>query len=87
MTSNIYIIITIFIYSYICLLQIDFKNGHCTFQNISVSYDHLTLSLERYQGIIFLVSHRNLLCIFYMTAMQNIFCVAVFLHRSVHNFI
>ena len=39
------------------------------------------------QGIIFLVSHRNLLCIFYMTAIQNIFCVAVFFHRSVQNFI
>ena len=39
------------------------------------------------QGIIFLVSHRNLLCIFYMTAIQNIFCVAVFFYRSVQNFI
>ena len=40
----------------------------------------------RVQGIIFLVSHRNLLCIFYMTAIQNIFYVAVFFHRSVQNF-
>ena len=39
------------------------------------------------QGIIFLVSHRNLLCIFDMTAIQNIFCVAVFFHRSVQNLI
>ena len=39
------------------------------------------------QGIIFLVSHRTLLCIFYMTAIQNIYCVAVFSHRSVHKFI
>ena len=36
--------------------------------------------------IIFLVSHHNLLCIFYMTAIQNIFCAAVFFHRSVQNF-
>ena len=34
-----------------------------------------------------IASHRNLLCIFYMTAIQNIFCVAVFFHRSVHNLI
>ena len=40
-----------------------------------------------YRGIIFLVSHRNLLCIFYMTAIQNVFCLAVFFHRSVQNFI
>ena len=39
------------------------------------------------QGINFLVSHRNLLCIFYMTAIQVIFCVAVFLHRSVQNLV
>ena len=39
------------------------------------------------QGIIFLVSHRNLLCIFDMTAIQNIFCVADFFHRSVQNLI
>ena len=40
-----------------------------------------------FQGIIFLVLHRNLLCMFDMTAIQNIFCVADFLHRSVQNFI
>ena len=34
-----------------------------------------------HQGIIFLVSHHNLLCIFYMTAIHNIFCVAVFFHK------
>ena len=34
------------------------------------------------QGIIYLVSHRNLICILYMTAIQDIFCVAVFLHRG-----
>ena len=48
---------------------------------------HRTWSTEQLQGIIFLVSHHNLLCIFYMTAIQNIFCVAVFFHRSVENFI
>ena len=37
------------------------------------------------QGIIFLV--HKLLCIFDMTAIQDIFCVAVFFHRSVQNFI
>ena len=37
------------------------------------------------QGIIYLVSHHNLLCIFFMTAIQDIFCIAVFLHRSVQN--
>ena len=40
-----------------------------------------------WQGIIFLVSHHNLLCIFYMTSIQDIFCVAVFLHRSVQNLV
>ena len=44
-------------------------------------------TLHQNQGINFLVSHRNLLCIFDMTAIQNIFCVAVFFHRSVQNFI
>ena len=39
------------------------------------------------QGIIFLVSHCNLLCTFDMTAIPNIFCVAVSFHRSVQNFI
>ena len=39
------------------------------------------------QGIIFLVSHRNLLCISYMIAIQDVFCVAVFLHRSVQNLV
>ena len=39
------------------------------------------------QGIIFLVSHCNLLCIFYMTAIQDMFCVPVFLHRSVQNLV
>ena len=34
-----------------------------------------------------LVSHRNLLCILYMTAIQDIFCVGVFLHRSVQNLV
>ena len=37
--------------------------------------------------IIFLVSHHNLLCIFYMTAIQDIFCVAVFRLRSVQNLV
>ena len=40
------------------------------------------------QGIIYLVSHHNLLCIFYMTAIQDIICgLAVFLHRSVQNLV
>ena len=39
------------------------------------------------QGISFLVQQSNLLCIFDMTAIQNISCVAVFFHRSVQNFI
>ena len=39
------------------------------------------------QGIIYLVSHRNLLCILYMTAIQDIFCVADFLHRSIQNLV
>ena len=47
----------------------------------------LSTPLALLQGRIFLVSHRNLLCIFDMTVIQNILCVAVFFHRSVLNFI
>ena len=39
-------------------------------------YGKIPLSLSLLpQGIIFMVSHRNLLCIFDMTSIQNIFCV------------
>ena len=53
---------------------------------ITVRENNGVYSTLALQGIIFLVSHHNL-CIFDMTAIQNIFCVAVFFHRSVQNFI
>ena len=61
----------------------------CISMECHITTNHVKKALKCVfvQGIIFLVSHRNLLCIFNTIAIQNIFCVAVFFHRSVHNFI
>ena len=57
-----------------------------TFVSMAISWS-ISIFKSAVQGIIYLVSHSNLLCIFYMTAIQDIFCVAVFLHRSVQNLV
>ena len=59
----------------------------CFFFCLPAEVRHVCGRYSYPQGIIFLVSHSNLRCIFDMTAIQNIFCVAVLFHRSVQNFI
>ena len=68
------------------LLKVQFKIEFVVVNALTTSGYHclsLCISGNKFPGI---ASHRNLLCIFYMTAIQNLFCAAVFFHRSVQNF-
>ena len=54
-------------------------------QNVTMLLCNLKIELLPQHGIFFLVLHCNL--IFQMAAIQNIFCVAIFLHRTVQTFV
>ena len=63
-------------------------NVHMTRNSMKINFSLPVYSLFEIQGIIFLVSHRNLLCIFSWLLYKIPFVyIAVFLHRSVQNLV